>query len=860
MRYGEMRTVLASTAAAYAIVMAAPALAQTKSFNVPEQAASTGIPELARQADIQILVSEGVVRGKTTRAVRGNMSVEAALQRLLRGTGLRVGTSDGRTITLIAGVSEAAPNWGEDSAEGVTAKENADIVVTGTRIRGGDTPSPVISITAENIREEGLADLGEVIRNIPQNFSGGQNPGVSSGNLSGAGNANQNITGGSGLNLRGLGADATLTLLNGRRLAYGGYVQSVDISAIPVEALDRIEIVADGASAIYGSDAVGGVANVVLKRDYSGLTLGARYGGATNGGLTTDEYTATGGLRWSTGGLIATYKNTSSDPIYASQRRYTENLPDSTTIYPSNDVDNMLLSGHQKLGENVTVSLDALRNHREQFYAYQYTTLNRVWSETTTYLISPSATVSLPHDWMFSVGASWSRDESKQYQTNEDVPTSASFVAEDSCYCNETTTYDAGLEGPLFTLPGGRARLAVGAGYRKNKFRHHNYSTDSDTTQGEEGSRFAYAELSLPLVGPDTGLPGIRRLVVTAATRTEDYDSFGSVTTPKFGLIYDPNADFTLKASWGRSFKAPTLFERNYMNYALIFLPVYYGGSGYGPNDTLLIVGGGNTDLKPERAKTLSGTLSFHPQRIPGLNAEISVFEIDYSDRVVQPIADQSQALSNPIYAPFVIYSPSENLQAEAIGNADVVYNYSGADYDPANVVAILHTQYANVARQKIRGIDLSGSYQFELGQGRLTLRGSATWLDSWQQTVPTQSPHDLAGTLFNPARFNGRLGAVWNRGGFSASLFVNHTSGVRDTVRDEDGGSFTTFDATLRYATGQRSGVLSGLEFTLAAQNLFNQNPPIYTPDLIGYAVPYDSTNYSAVGRFLSFSISKHF
>src|SRR5690606_39717167 len=66
------------------------------------------------------------------------------------------------------------------------------------------------------------------------------------------------VTGGSSLNLRGLGPDATLTLLNGRRMAYSGFVQAVDIGAIPVEAVDRVEIVADGASAIYGSDAVGG--------------------------------------------------------------------------------------------------------------------------------------------------------------------------------------------------------------------------------------------------------------------------------------------------------------------------------------------------------------------------------------------------------------------------------------------------------------------------------------------------------------------------------------------------------------------------------------------------------------------------
>src|SRR3546814_21195344 len=86
------------------------------------------------------------------------------------------------------------------------------------------------------------------------------------------------LTGGSSLNLRGAGADATLTLLNGRPRSYGGLYDSVDISAIPVEAVDRIEIVAEGASAIYGSDANAGVGTVLLRRAFERGLLGATYG------------------------------------------------------------------------------------------------------------------------------------------------------------------------------------------------------------------------------------------------------------------------------------------------------------------------------------------------------------------------------------------------------------------------------------------------------------------------------------------------------------------------------------------------------------------------------------------------------
>jgi hypothetical protein len=102
---------------------------------------------------------------------------------------------------------EAPESPPADMAEsGAPAVELETIQVTGTRIRGGTTPSPVITIGSERIREEGFVDLGEVIRSIPQNFSGGQNPGVAAGATTGpAGIVNQNITGGSSLNLRGLG-------------------------------------------------------------------------------------------------------------------------------------------------------------------------------------------------------------------------------------------------------------------------------------------------------------------------------------------------------------------------------------------------------------------------------------------------------------------------------------------------------------------------------------------------------------------------------------------------------------------------------------------------------------------------------
>jgi outer membrane receptor protein involved in Fe transport len=734
------------------------------------------------------------------------------------------------------------------------ATELQTITVTGTRIRGGTTPSPVITIGSERIEQEGFADLGEVIRSVPQNFAGGQNPGVAAGAAAG-GPSNQNLTGGSGLDLRGLGPDATLTLLNGRRLSYGGAVQMVDVSAIPVEAVDRIEIMPDGASALYGSDAVGGVANVILKSDFEGVTVGARYGGATEGGLVTRDYRATAGTTWATGGLIVAGEKTTNDPVYSDERDYTHSMYRPSTLWQGNDLRSGVLSLHQSLGDAVELRLDALRSERDiqtakanagVYYFYK--------AGTNTTLVGPGLEVLLPGDWTLTLDAAVGRDKTSFAQPT--VNRSGAVTANSrGAYSNRSRTYEAGAEGPLFTLPGGDARLAAGAGYRYNGFLDANLSRGAINADGVQRGRFAYAELNLPLVAPEQGVRAVDRLALTGAIRTEDGD-YGRVTTPKLGVIYSPSADVSLKASWGKSFKAPTLQQR-YSTQLAIYYPASTFGAGYPGDATVLWLAGGNTDLRPERARTWSASLAFHPEALTGLEAELTWFHIDYTQRVLQPITTYD-VFGNPVYADFVDYGPSAAMQAQALARTSTFYNYVGAPYDAGKVVAIIDGRYVNASRQHIKGADLSATYQAELGTGRLTVRGLASWLDSTQSLTAAQSPYDLAGTLFHPARISSRLGAVWQQGGFTASLFGNYRSGVTDRADGRKGASFTTFDAALRYDTGARDDAWSDVALELSAQNLLDRAPPLYAATSLSYA-PYDSTNYSAVGRFLSLSVSKH-
>lgn len=153
-------------------------------------------------------------------------------------------------------------------------------VVTGSRIRQIDVEgqAPVISIDRQQIENSGYGSLTELLRQLPE---------AGAGTFWAQGNDQDGTApGGAGISLRGLGADATLVLLNGRRVAISPYASGittsfVDLNTIPLAAIERIEVLKDGASALYGSDAIAGVVNIILRSDFQGVELSASYGDTT---------------------------------------------------------------------------------------------------------------------------------------------------------------------------------------------------------------------------------------------------------------------------------------------------------------------------------------------------------------------------------------------------------------------------------------------------------------------------------------------------------------------------------------------------------------------------------------------------
>ncbi|MEZ0243044.1 MAG: TonB-dependent receptor plug domain-containing protein, partial [Sphingomonas sp.] len=295
-----------------AAALAAPAAyaqqAATRDYDIAAQSLGAAINQLAVQSGRQIIVADELVRGLRAPRLHGRYPVETALEQLLAGSGLHA-VMVGNTFVV-----QRSDAPGQDAQGG-------EILVTGTRIRGrGPVGSAVVTIDRKAIDESGYATVTQLLQAIPQNFGGGPSEAAAGGTLNQS--ASLNTARGSSINLRGLGPSSTLVLLNGDRPALGGPTGVfADVSMIPTAAIARIEVVPDGASAVYGSDAVAGVVNLIPRLDFTGAETSFRIGTA-DGAFT--EYGASQllGTRWSGGRMMIALETYRRGPLAAADRDF----------------------------------------------------------------------------------------------------------------------------------------------------------------------------------------------------------------------------------------------------------------------------------------------------------------------------------------------------------------------------------------------------------------------------------------------------------------------------------------------------------------------------------------------------------
>ena len=220
---------------------------------------------------------------------------------LLAGTALSIG------LAVPVSAQEADPQEGVNSS----AEPTNAIVVTGSRIRRADIEGvgPTTVVDAEEIENTGIVNVETLLQRLPANagFAGNQSSAYWTGN--GYGTAQ--------VNLRGLGIKRTLVLLNGRRLVAGGTGanSSPDLNMIPVNMLARTEVLKDGASAVYGADAMAGVVNLISRTDFEGVSVGGRLGITEEGDGRDATIDLLAGWRTDRGGIMIAANYQKTEPI-----------------------------------------------------------------------------------------------------------------------------------------------------------------------------------------------------------------------------------------------------------------------------------------------------------------------------------------------------------------------------------------------------------------------------------------------------------------------------------------------------------------------------------------------------------------
>lgn len=338
-----------------ALSWAAPACAgAVRQLDLPAGSLDAALTALAAQTGDQVVYAPDVVAGRRVPALSGRYDAEGALARLLASSNL-VATRAGPKLIVLkpralsptaavaapeAGAADPRPFGGEglaavprDAAIPTAADRPstappppttvAAVEVTGSHIRGGAAPaSPLLVIGSEALQRSGYATLAGALNVLPQVYGGQATEGTVATNADTVGG---NSTYATGVNLRGLGANATLVLVNGRRLGGSGdNGDFTDVSSLPSIAVQRVEILLDGASATYGSDAVGGVVNVILRRDLEGGE--ARVSAGSGAGDTPREYQAGAvlGHVWSGGSVLLALEAYQRDALAAADRRHSQ--------------------------------------------------------------------------------------------------------------------------------------------------------------------------------------------------------------------------------------------------------------------------------------------------------------------------------------------------------------------------------------------------------------------------------------------------------------------------------------------------------------------------------------------------------
>ncbi|MDB5962786.1 MAG: TonB-dependent receptor [Massilia sp.] len=756
------------------------------------------------------------------------------------------------------------------------------VIVTGTRVGGLkaiDSASPIQVLDSTSLERTGQPDLIQAMaQNLPsftaQAFGGDA--------------ANLTLS----ARLRGLSPNDTLVLVNGKRrhttanlAVLGGPYQggaAADLNFIPVAAIDHIEVLQDGAAAQYGTDAIAGVVNIILKKDITGSTLTA------SGGRYFDGGGRTGDLSFNTG-----FAPTDKSFINFSVERKFHGASDRGGIDPR-VIDASTLAAYPILK---TVPGYPNVNHISGDAAYHLTiaSLNAgvdLSADTELYTVitygrkdakayenyrmpsrlprlfplgfSPSEAIK-ENDYQFTAGmrskiGAWNLDLSTTYGKddvaigvlnsanvslyNDTGATPTNFHAGDFIATQWTTNLDIsqgfniGWKDPLnvaFGLEHRRDTYEIGAGDPGSRYKEGSQSYPgfllTDAGKHSRSNNAIYVDVA--------GSP-VDNLKLDAAARYEKFTDFGSAKVGKLTGRYDFTPQVAIRSTVSNGFRAPTMAEQYYSSTNVSPTSAFVQLAPNSAGAALVGVNG----LKPEKSRNYSAGLVLHPT--PTVSLTFDAYQISISDRIVGSGAVFGSGGS--------VNSPAVVAAIKANGNVlDPTVTQTGINI------------FSNAVDTRTRGLEAVLSTWSKYGDmGRVDWSAAASY-NTTTVTNINQAPAQLRPqTLLDQAaisdletaspKFRLNLGALWKMGMWSVNLRES-IYGSSSEYGTEDGGQYFQTKITPKYITDLEvsARVSKGLTLSVGANNLFNKYPNGVSGQLL--AAQRAALDNAAVTVYPSFS-----
>jgi iron complex outermembrane receptor protein len=763
-----------------------------------------------------------------------------------------------------------------------TANTLDTVIVTGTRAVDRtvlESTSPVDVLTAEDIRKAGVVngELGSALQALLPSFNFPRQS-----NSGGADHVRA-------AQLRGLSPDQVLVLVNGKRRHHSSLVNTdskigkgttpVDFNAIPVSAIKRIEVLRDGAGALYGSDAVAGVINVILDDAPEGGAFEASFGAhhtdlqpigrALTDGQSSFFSAKVGTALTDDGGFLRVGVELKNRE--ATNRAGFDQIP----FWEEQTADNLALAGKRNyaLGDGASKDLNAWFNTEIPFgatsKAYAFGTYNQRDTEGANYFRYPDGANNwrelYPNGYrpisegenldVQLVGGArgqwgeWNYDASLDYGRNAftfrlrdslnaslgpDSPTR--FKLGDFAFDQTTANLDLGR---IFVRANDTHSLGFGVEARHERYETHagdpaSYAagpyTDRPTGSQAGGglSPQDAANLSRDVLSAYTSLSSTfgEKFSTDAAARYEHYDDFGGEFTGKLGARYAFAPAFALRGAISNNFRAPSLGQIGYEDTS-----TGYGANGQLVQGRLLSVNNpiaralGATDLKPE--KSINTSLGFTSQIGSHFDLSLDLFQIDIDDRVAL----------------------SESITGDAL--TDFVQQQFGvAGLEKAHY-------FVNAADTRTRGAEFVANWRQSVAGGELLLTGTWSYAKTELKNVLATPAQLLAldpdyvlfgveesNTLTDAApRTRAQLAASWNNDQWSLSSRVSrHGSAMR--VFDFGDGYIPTqtYQAEWQLDAEVEYRVTSKWSVAIGGQNLTDNYPDKSNEDIYYFGnLPYD-------------------